>query len=160
MSMSAAEQRLPQHCFCHPDKRRTFSVREGRFLNRRSRFICHECDAKRRKSFVREDPGQRQGNRAAEHVAHHLKRTGYSFTREFKIGKFSFDFAFLRLRVLLEVDGWVYHRYKPAGLKTPGSREAVAAKAGWTLVHVLNGPGLSRRAVAAVVKAAYGVVKT
>jgi len=156
MSMSLAEQRLPQYCYCHPNRHRTFTLAEGRFLDRRSRFICHACDKERRKRFMRDKPGESKGNMAAEQVAHHLTRLGYAYVREFKIGEFSYDFAFPRLKVLLEVDGWTYHRYKPSGKHTKGSREAVATDAGWKLIHVMNGPGLNKRAVTAVLRAAYG----
>lgn len=72
-------------------------------------------------------------------------RKKYVYKRNFKLGKYRFDFAFSRFKLLLEIDGKTFHRKEPNSLKA-----SVAQKYGWTLCRIENGEHLISRVMEAI----------
>jgi very-short-patch-repair endonuclease len=152
VSLSIAERTLPQYCAWHKryfprEPFRSFAADEGSFIQNKTLFVCQRCRQKAQyKPRRKESPIE-------ELVAHSFVRQRFDFRQHFPLGEFVYDFAFPRYRILLETDGQVYHKNRPRGENTPGSREHTAKVNGWRLIHVKNGPLLAERARHAVVEA-------
>jgi very-short-patch-repair endonuclease len=114
-------------------------------MDRGKTFICNSCIRKRSADRPCFQKGRGAESPLEEHVAAAFDRKKYSYKRNFKLGKYRFDFAFLRFKLLLEIDGKSYHKH------TPNSRKAaLARKHGWTLVRISNGKHLIRRVMETV----------
>jgi very-short-patch-repair endonuclease len=73
---------------------------------------------------------------------------GEPFIAEYKVGaaKFLYDFAFPKLKLLLEVDSRTWHRSERKR-RVDAVKKANAVTHGWKLVRVFNGPKVGLRAV-------------
>jgi very-short-patch-repair endonuclease len=101
-------------------------------------FICHKC-------------WQTYTNNPIERpIVQVLTKRKYVYTYNKRHGKFRPDFTFPLLKLRIDVDGLKWHRGKPAGVDTPGSREYTLSRNGWRLVHIQNGPRLVRRFLKAI----------
>lgn len=93
-------------------------------------FICDACDTvpvERHRKF-RESPPERAARKA-------LLDNGERFVQEYRLGKFYYDFAIPRLRMLLEIDPHSYHRLAVQQLKDT-AKDKFAEKHGWLVARV------------------------
>jgi len=88
-----------------------------------------------------------------EGVANAFRGLRWSFQRQYPLGRYVFDFAFLRVKLLVEIDGRTYHKGKPNRLKAE-----LAKQHGFTLLRFRSGEKLVDRVVKAV-RAHLDVVK-
>lgn len=146
--MSKAERKLPQWCFCHPrNDYRSFRPDEGRFINNFSAFICYDCLAKQGRhrqatAAFRTSPLEGEAVQA-------LRAAGFRFQYQFTLGRYRFDLAFPRQRLLIELDGKSWHNSRRSRARD-ACKQRYAESEGWRVVHIPNGPGLFKRIVDAI----------
>lgn len=131
---------------------------QGRFLpNTRHRkahvWVCNPCLAKPQRQHRKglETPLEKKVREAVQVF-------GEPFVAEYKIGKFLYDFAFPRLKLLLEVDSRTWHssKHKKHVDRVKGG---IANEHGWKLVRVFNGPKVGLRAVKLVRARRYQLIR-
>ena len=147
MSLSKAGRKLPQYCYCHPrNDYRSFRPEEGKFIRYRDRetvFICNGCLDRRRRS--RPVTTARQTSPLESEAVQALLAAGYKFKYQYQVGRDNwFDLAFPRQRLLIELDGKHWHQSRRAKGRD-ACKKALAESLGWRVVHIPNGPGLTRR---------------
>ena len=143
MSMSKAERKLPQYCYCHPrTDYRSFHPDEGKFIENFSRFICWGCLSKQ--YGVKQANALRRVSQSELDVAIWLDSCHAGHKRHFELGGFEFDFAFPEQKVLLEIDGSKHKKRNTKRLDQLKDWEVT--QAGWRVIHVPTGDGLLKRA--------------
>ena len=132
----------------------------GRFLpNTQYRkaqvWVCLPCLAKPQRQHRKglESPLEKKV-REALHVF------GEPFNAEYRVGtaKFFYDFAFPRLKLLLEIDSRTWHGSKRKR-RVDAAKKANAEAHGWKLVRVFNGPKIGLRAVKLVRARRYQLIR-
>ena len=119
-------------------------IKDSRAWNRKY-FICSACSDRPqvpRLRAERESPPEREARQV-------LASTGHRAFAEYKIGPYTFDFAILGLRLLVEVDSWSYHRTDRQQARDR-RKTAYAASQHWALVRVKPGPHLQMELLKAV----------
>jgi hypothetical protein len=117
----------------------------GRFFrskkyNRAPVWVCLPC----LKNPVRlQRPGLESP--AEKKVSIALQCFGEQFIPEFSFGPFIFDFAFPKLKVLMEVDSWTWHHTR-SRKQNDARKRRYAEENGWEVVRLRVGPKLERRA--------------
>lgn len=104
-------------------------------------WVCNHClnNPIRENRQGQESPLERQVREA-------LQIFGEPFVAERKIGKFIYDFAFQRLKLLIEVDSYTYHRSNKKKM-IDATKHRNAVQHGWRLVRVRGKSKLGKRAV-------------
>src|SRR6267142_1906043 len=117
----------------------------GRFFrsrkyNRQPVWICLSCleNPVREARSGQESPAERK-------VSIALQCFGEHFLPEYKLGSFVFDFAFPRLKLLMEVDSWTWH-HTGRRKQNDARKLRYAEKCGWRPARLKVGPKLGRRA--------------
>ena len=81
--------------------------------------------------------------------------SGVYFVAEYQMrhrtGSYFFDFAFPKLKLLLEIDSWTYHHTRRQRIRDACKNRFVEEN-GWRLIRLKNGSKLGLRAVRAVRK--------
>ena len=141
---------LPHYCYVHPrNDFRSFKLSEGHLI-RGNKFICHACfrrmgrDTAILQAKAKTTPLEKR-------LLQLLDRRKCRFKRNYRIGKFKFDVAIPRLRLLIETDGGTFHKKeKPPedGVPKPlreGTRAWVVHHNDWKLIRIRNGPDFEER---------------
>ena len=145
MSLSAAEKLLPQYCYVHPrDRYRSFNQSEGRFIyvNGHEVFICHDC-RNRCKRFDLIKQTAMSSTAELQVLTELLLPSGIKFIAQFRLDRYSYDFAFPQWNSLVEVDGKGHDRSKTAYLDVIKTR--TAERYGWHLYRVAAGCQMLKR---------------
>lgn len=117
----------------------------GRFFrskkyNRAPVWICLNC----LKNPVRiQRPGQESP--AERKVSIALQCFGEYFIPEYRLGPFIFDFAFPKLKLVMEVDSWTWHHTR-SRKQSDARKLRYAEEHGWELMRLRVGPKLEKRA--------------
>lgn len=126
---------LPQVCV----KCRKLKVAHlGEFFKSRSRYnrrywICSQClEEPKVERLARH---QHPSSPIEEEVSKRLAPCGYKVFQEYKLGKFIYDFAVPRLRLLIEVDSYSYHKSKRQ-LRRDLLKSKSAKAEHWCLVRI------------------------
>lgn len=145
------ESDLPQVCArCHKQK----AANTGRFFWSRTRYhtrvwVCFEClDRPKILRLARpgeETPLEKEAREALEQL--HVKAFA-----EYPIGRFIFDFAIPKLRMLIEIDSVTYHR-RWHNMLADKRKNEWAQKNLWHLVRI-RAPDIAQQVVHAVMKRA------
>ena len=126
----------------------------GHFIvkGRVRRFICSECSersAERRRVCGDKSRESHRESPAEKSLRLFLKDEGYSVLSEYKVGEFYYDFAIVRLRMLIEVDSRRYHS-GASKAKRDRIKDSVAESEAWHLVRVRAGRWMKSDALAAI----------
>lgn len=112
-------------------------------------WVCHSCLSRRRERPQkpgRESPLNRRVREA-------LMVVGEQFFPEYEMkhgtGSYFFDFAFPKLKLLLEIDGWSYHHTKRQKIRD-ACKHKFAEAHGWKLIRLKGKTKIGLRAVRAV----------
>jgi very-short-patch-repair endonuclease len=139
---------LPQICIeCRQLKAESL----GRYFKIRSRhnvqrFICSACDEKENLPRL----NRRNDESVPERIVRMaVSRLGFEAYAEFLLGPFIYDFAFPKLRLLIEIDSRRWHRGYSRKQRDK-RKSAYAADQGWALVRLDVGENLDTRAELAV----------
>lgn len=124
--------RLSQLC-CKCKKLKDPSL--GRFIRSHAhynstKFICCACDEK--------DEIPRDESTREREVRQCLQKSGQEFKPQFKLGTFTFDFALLRLRMLIELNP-VRWRRTYSQRRRCDAKAKLARQEGWELVQLKTG---------------------
>lgn len=82
--------------------------------------------------------GYRPGTHPENLATYRLSRWGHSFVQQHRIGRYRADFAFLDIKVVLEIDG--PHHQRPDVAVRDTFRDADIRAAGWIVIRVDTGP--------------------
>lgn len=118
---------------------------EGRFFaskkyNHPPIWVCNNClqHPVRQRRPGQESPAERE-------VSIALQVFGEQFIPEFQLGPFLYDFAFPKLKLLMEVDSWTWHHSRNRRIRD-GRKVSFAHEAGWEFRRLKVGPKLGKRA--------------
>jgi very-short-patch-repair endonuclease len=123
----------------------------GKLVKSRTRynhkyFVCDHCSLttpiRRHHRTNQETPPEREVREA-------LSSCGFAVEAEFMVGRFIYDFAVPKIRLLIEVDSNRFHRL-PRQVKRDRLKNACARKQHWKLVRVKVGPNVGMDALMAV----------
>ena len=117
----------------------------GRFFpskkyNRPPVWVCLQC----LQNLVRiQRPGQESP--AEKKVSIALQCFGEHFIPEYRLGPFIFDFAFPKLKLVMEVDSWTWHHTR-SRKRNDARKLQYAQENGWKVARLRVGPKLGKRA--------------
>jgi hypothetical protein len=124
-----------------PDQGQFFRSKK---YNRPPVWVCHDC---LRHPVRQRRPGQESP--AEREVSIALQVFGEWFIPEHQLGPFIYDFAFPKLKLLMEVDSWTWHHSRNRRVRD-GRKASFAREAGWEFFRLKIGPKLGWRACYAV----------
>lgn len=78
---------------------------------------------------------QLQSSRLEEGFAERLRDAGLAFVEQYPFGPYMVDLAFPQVRLLVEVDGEVYHASSRAQARDD-RKDVLAAAEGWHVIHI------------------------
>jgi very-short-patch-repair endonuclease len=109
----------------------------GKLVKSRTRhnhkyFVCDHC---RLTPPIRRHHRENQETPPEREVREALMGCGFSVEAEFKVGRFIYDFAVPKIRLLIEVDSNRYHRL-PRQIKRDRLKDKCAHEQHWKLVRV------------------------
>lgn len=117
--------------------------------NRKKWFICNSCREKKTKSQRALAGKTRRESPAERSLRTFLTDEGYKPVCEFPIEQFQYDFAFPKLRLLMELDSKRWHSSQRAIIRD--KRKAKVAKDNeWMLVRISVGRWMKNDALAAI----------
>ena len=135
--MSPNERKLPQFCYLcgnHRHGRVGRDPSEGAFTNNhgKHRWRCFDCAVRAGCSPLEEE------------VLATLRAGRRSYVHGFCLESWRYDFAFVHIRTLIEIDSWWYHRGFRKVIRD-NIKGRVAGRHGWRLYRVRGSRHLGRR---------------
>ena len=144
--LTANQKRLPQICIkCRQMKTPDLGkFSKSRLKHNKLNFTCDQCLSNQDEKVVRIKRPFKESRPEA------IVRTLLSSVKnleccaEYPIGKFIFDFAIPKIRLLIEVDSKTWHE-SYLKKRRDKAKNQIATEQHWRLVRLTNGPRLKRR---------------
>lgn len=89
---------------------------------------------RQRMQRVIEEAGLRSGTDLEDRVAYRLVRAHHTFQQQYTVGKYRLDFAWPKIKLAVEADGW--HHRSPEGAARDAERDAWLRSEGWIVLRV------------------------
>lgn len=150
-SPMSTSNELPQVCdTCHKLK----LAELGTFYRDRDRYnvrwwrchACHEKTVERKNRKDSESPPERRLRKALAGLRHQC-------VAEYELGPYTYDFAFPRLMLLIELDSKTYHRTRRQ-LRVDSLKDGYAKRNEWKLQRIKVSPSFVKEAFDAIAERA------